>query len=389
VVVKTDDGTCSRYGHLMNAAVKRGDVIRRYALIGLADHTGNIIPPNAHGAHLHYQRQFCASGIAVPSSFVEVGVPRTGDRVTSQNGPDMPSPPSGPTAGGGTLLQMENLAGATSWSTYSIRQDVRIVGAPGLIWGSSGGPSVFAAGVDGTLWQFANHPTGGWSTYQIEPPGTLSSSGGAVARADASGNFDVFTVRADGALLQVEHLAGAPSWSTYSIRPDLKVVGAPGLIWGSSGGPSVFAAGTDGSLWQFVNPGNGWSTYEIEPAGTLSSSGGAVGRADASGSFEVFTVGADGTLLQVEHLAGAPSWSTYSIRPDLKVVGAPGLIWGSSGGPRVFATTTDGSLWRFTNPGGGWSAEHIEPAGTLSSSGGAVARSDAHGNVDVFGVAGG
>jgi len=78
VSVRAEDGTCARFEHLSRIAVTEHEVLATGALIGAAGATGN-----ATGPHLHYQRERCGTGISIPSSFIEAGLPAEGARVTS------------------------------------------------------------------------------------------------------------------------------------------------------------------------------------------------------------------------------------------------------------------------------------------------------------------
>jgi hypothetical protein len=79
VVVRAGDGTCARFGHLKTVAVKRGQALALGATIGTVGSSGN-----SSGYHLHYQREDCATGYSIASSFIEAGVPATGGVVLSR-----------------------------------------------------------------------------------------------------------------------------------------------------------------------------------------------------------------------------------------------------------------------------------------------------------------
>lgn len=85
VVVCYGDGTCSRYAHLSQIAVGRGQQVGQAQLIGQSGSTGR-----SSGPHLHYQLE-TTRGISSPSQFVEAGVPPQGSRPVSQNRGD-PNP---------------------------------------------------------------------------------------------------------------------------------------------------------------------------------------------------------------------------------------------------------------------------------------------------------
>jgi murein DD-endopeptidase MepM/ murein hydrolase activator NlpD len=78
VLVRAADGTCARFGHLRTVAVLFGQVVGLGSLLGTVGSSGF-----STGPHLHYQREDCESGLALPSSFVEAGVPLGGSDVTS------------------------------------------------------------------------------------------------------------------------------------------------------------------------------------------------------------------------------------------------------------------------------------------------------------------
>lgn len=80
------DGSCSRYAHLSQISVGNGQSVGQAQVIGYSGSTGR-----SSGPHLHYQLE-TSGGLSAASSFVEAGVPRTGDRPVSRNSPG----PSGP-----------------------------------------------------------------------------------------------------------------------------------------------------------------------------------------------------------------------------------------------------------------------------------------------------
>lgn len=94
VVIQTPTGDCSRYEHLSALSVGPGQPVAGYEVIGAAGSSGN-----STGTHLHYQREVCPGrngGIALASSFIEAGVPHTGQIVVSRNHAGAAMPPLGP-----------------------------------------------------------------------------------------------------------------------------------------------------------------------------------------------------------------------------------------------------------------------------------------------------
>ena len=85
VVLLHDDGATTIYKHLNKVTVGIGQQVARGAQVGLSGTTGY-----STGAHLHFMRQTnCGKGNcpSVPTSFVGVGTPGTGQYVTSNNCP--------------------------------------------------------------------------------------------------------------------------------------------------------------------------------------------------------------------------------------------------------------------------------------------------------------
>lgn len=86
VFVEHADGTQTLYAHLSQVAVSVGQVVARGEIVGFSGSTGY-----STGPHAHVQREeacgfpFCGS---IPLEFVEVGVPVTGQQVTSMNCPE-------------------------------------------------------------------------------------------------------------------------------------------------------------------------------------------------------------------------------------------------------------------------------------------------------------
>jgi hypothetical protein len=86
VVVLHADDTQTQYAHLSEVLVAVGQTVARGEVLGLSGSSGW-----STGRHAHVQRDdqcgsaFCGS---IPLEFVEVGVPETGDTVTSMNCPE-------------------------------------------------------------------------------------------------------------------------------------------------------------------------------------------------------------------------------------------------------------------------------------------------------------
>jgi murein DD-endopeptidase MepM/ murein hydrolase activator NlpD len=85
VILLHGDGSTSLYKHLNEALVEVGDFVPRGEPIGLSGSTGY-----STGRHAHVMRmENCGATTcqSIPLEFVEVGVPVTGDSVTSENCP--------------------------------------------------------------------------------------------------------------------------------------------------------------------------------------------------------------------------------------------------------------------------------------------------------------
>lgn len=84
VVLQHADGATSAYKHLNSSSLALGSLVARGDVIGLSGSTGY-----STGPHLHLElRGDCATTVycaTVPLSFVEAGVPSSGDMVTSAN----------------------------------------------------------------------------------------------------------------------------------------------------------------------------------------------------------------------------------------------------------------------------------------------------------------
>jgi peptidase M23-like protein len=93
ISIKTPRGDCAQYEHLQDVTVHPPQSIPGYTVIGHTDNTGN-----SSGPHLHYGRVDCRTGFSQPSSFVDVGDPRTGSLPVSGNSAGgSPQPTGGPT----------------------------------------------------------------------------------------------------------------------------------------------------------------------------------------------------------------------------------------------------------------------------------------------------
>lgn len=77
------DGTVTQYAHLSKVNVKVGDKVKRGQAVGLSGSSGYSSGPHAHIVRAeNCSSPFCQS---VPLSFVEAGVPATGQNVMSKN----------------------------------------------------------------------------------------------------------------------------------------------------------------------------------------------------------------------------------------------------------------------------------------------------------------
>jgi hypothetical protein len=68
-----------------------GQTVGVYAVLGASGNSGYSL-----GAHLHYQRENCATRRTIASAFIEAGLPGTNAVVVSQNRADAPPPAPAP-----------------------------------------------------------------------------------------------------------------------------------------------------------------------------------------------------------------------------------------------------------------------------------------------------
>jgi murein DD-endopeptidase MepM/ murein hydrolase activator NlpD len=85
VVLLHGDGFTSIYKHLSDVHVAEGEFVPRGHVVGLSGSSGYSTGPHAHVA----RQEDCgeANCQSVPLEFAEIGVPQTGDQVTSNNCP--------------------------------------------------------------------------------------------------------------------------------------------------------------------------------------------------------------------------------------------------------------------------------------------------------------
>jgi murein DD-endopeptidase MepM/ murein hydrolase activator NlpD len=79
VVVRVGDGSCARFEHLQTVTVAEGQPLGLGAQVGTVGSSGH-----STGPHLHYQREDCATGRSLRSTFYEAGIPLRGVYVTSR-----------------------------------------------------------------------------------------------------------------------------------------------------------------------------------------------------------------------------------------------------------------------------------------------------------------
>lgn len=270
-----------------------------------------------------------------------------------------------------TIRQVAPSSGWTGWSS---------LGAPagtGALLVSAGpfnavdgtGLVLYLVGTDREVYASRQVAPGGpWSGWQ---PAGVSGSVGPVAAVQSLGVDLAFAVTEDGALT---------AWSPAS---GWQPVPGPGLQIGPvatvlpDGRVEVFCIGRDDALWQIEqSPAGGtwsaWTSHGSTPRATLEGLLPAV-AASADGRLEVFAVAADAGLWHVWQTTGG-GWSQWfphgqppGMPPGPGLPNTPGLAASADGRQELFMTGTEGAvyhLWQ-TRVNNGWSGwfPHGVPGG--------------------------
>lgn len=241
------------------------------------------------------------------------------------------------------LFQIENAG--SGWIPYNHLTpyigDQQIVNKPGVVWEPSSSPYVYAADKFGALRRFTSC-SGGWCNTKLTLDGGFS--GGMVATPTPN-NHTLFAPSADGALLQVETAgSGVAIYNISSVLGNIKVVGAPGVIWNN--GFNVFAVDTNGALKQFAPcPTGGWCQYTLSPNNTYK---GGVSAFMNGPNIEIVARSTGNHLYQIEK--ASPSWTTFDITnaaSAVTITGTPGAYW-ANGMLNAYAADWDGTMRQFT-----------------------------------------
>ncbi len=225
----------------------------------------------------------------------------------------------------------------------------RILGAPAAVSRTPDSQEVVVRGLDDQMYVSARSTDGSYTPWR-SIGGSVTSRPALSARG-STGRVDLVARSTDGTLHhRVSTTAG--NWSApVSLGGAVLPGTAPALAWTASGRLDVFIIGTDKQLWRRSRSSGGtWSRWEAlggTPAGDLT----AVATSWSGVSVAMRSTDDRGYLRGVASEPGSGRWTplggTLAAAPA--IANAPG-----SGVTEVFATGTDGRLYRNTRTSGSW-----------------------------------
>jgi len=206
---------------------------------------------------------------------------------------------------------------------------------------SSGRVDVFARATSSTLWQayFSGTGNSAWTWYRTDDgpnpaPVTLASPP-AYVRDPISGRQDVFAAGSDGALWQAYWSgAGATRWYWYKVTDGTldgpSIAGAASVIRNPlTGRIDVFVRGQDGGLYQAYWSGAGatrWYWFKLtngsNPAPVTLGSAPAATYDPNTGRMDVFFRSSTNVLWQAHYPAGSTRWYWYEVTDGANVAPA-------------------------------------------------------------------
>ena len=228
----------------------------------------------------------------------------------------------------------------------------QITGAPAPVWRSSTLQEVLVRGTDNAL-QVTQRVAGGGDYSPLKSIGGAPvTSRPAVSARGTTGRVDL-VVRGEGGSLVHRVSRKAGSWTAGTDLGGKILAGtAPALAWTPSGRLDAVVVGNDQQLWRKSMSSTGsWSSWEAL-GGVTTSDITAVATSTTGVSIAVRGTDGKGYVRSVAKEVGSGRWTSLGgvLASAPAIANAPG-----SAVTEVFATGTNGAVYRNTRTSGSWS----------------------------------
>jgi hypothetical protein len=242
----------------------------------------------------------------------------------------------------------------------------------------------FVVGQDGAINDTVQRDGSFVSQYQLEPPGTASTTGGIAAVSRVSNAMQVWWIGADGSV-QDRYFWDPVGWNSNGIE-----ILAPAGTASTTGGITavsrvpnamqVWWIGADGSVQnRYFWDGTGWNSNGVEVIagpGSASTTGGITAVSRVPEHMEVWWIGVDGSVKDWYWWDGLRHWTgTQLAGPEsASTTGGITAITRVPNHMEVWWIGQNGSVqdWYFWDSVG-WTASELAGAGSASTTGGIAA----------------
>ncbi|MFE6056294.1 trypsin-like serine protease [Kitasatospora sp. NPDC056446] len=266
--------------------------------------------------------------------------------------------PATETRSGAVSTRADDIAGwiQQTVSTWSAVVTVRSGGRNTVYNPDTRTAEVFTLRADGAMMHAYNTNGEGWSGWHILGAGARFVGVPAVVHNPVTNTLDVFAVGTDASMYQATW-SRAAGWTPWTMTGDWKYRGEPTTVYNpDTKTAEVFALRTDGIMTHLYNTdGVGWhGPFTLNPGGQFTGIP-TVLHNPVTNTLDVFAVGTDASMYQATW-SRATGWTPWTMTGDWKYRGEPTTVYNpDTKTAEVFALRTDGIMAHLYNTDGvGW-----------------------------------
>lgn len=207
---------------------------------------------------------------------------------------------------------------------------------------------------DGSIWTnyWYEGANPSWNSGQIAPPNSANANSKIAVTSRHAKTMEIFWTTPDGRVMDAYWYDGQQGWKTFELAPKGSAIVEGGGITAISRKPNtleIFWVGPGGKIMDgyWYEGQQGWKTFELAPAGSVSSFGNNITCLSRAGNtIELFWIGSAGKIMDAFWYEGQQGWRIFELAPfgSANVFSGITAVSRATGTMELFWIASDGSI---------------------------------------------